>query len=253
MSADVVVDRRAYLSIGKNNHQQSDYNHATDPEYMRLRKLADEAFAKKKQYSKQSQAAYKSGDHSGAYEYSEEAKKQTDIADRFNIEAAEYVFVQNNVDSDSNEIDLHGLFVKEAKWILQKRIAVGIRNGETNLEVVVGKGLHSQNGISKIKPAVEELCSEAQLRNYINPKNSGVLVIDLSGARIPSTWGAADFVTYSQNTKIQNNENQQHYQQQNQPQYYPQQQQQQPANNNSKGDLLSILLGVVCFCIQKNI
>ena len=162
-----------------------DYNHSTDKEYQRLRKLADEAYKKRDQLSHESQTAYQQGDKKLAHELSEKSKSQLKVAEDYNMQAAEYVFVENNADSSSNEIDLHGLYVKEALFILQKRIKFAIDHNESQLNVIVGKGLHSQNGIAKLKPSIEEFCTKHGIRNHLEKKNSGVLVLELQGVQMP--------------------------------------------------------------------
>ncbi|GME76975.1 unnamed protein product [Ambrosiozyma monospora] len=117
--------------------EERDYNHATDVEYEKFRKLADQAYQKRSKLSSQSQQAYKSGDKAKAHELSTQAKEQLTIAEQYNRKAAEYVFIQNNLDSDNNDIDLHGLYVKEAEYILKQRIINGIRRGEPKLECIV--------------------------------------------------------------------------------------------------------------------
>lgn len=134
---------------------ERDYNHATDSEYKRLRSEADRLFQRRNQLSQQSQAAYKQGDGKRAHELSEEAKKVVAQADDYNRKAAEFVFRENNEDSKPDEIDLHGLYVKEAEWILQRRIAHDIQTNQSHIRVIVGKGLHSANGVAK------------QLKNYV--------------------------------------------------------------------------------------
>lgn len=247
MSASVGVisgDRGALVSGGG----VKDYNHATDQEYQRLRSLADDAHKKRQELSNESQAAYKQGDGGRAHQLSEKAKIQQRLADQYNMEAAEYVFVQNNADSGSDEIDLHGLFVKEALWILQRRIASGVNGQESRLRVIVGKGLHSQNGLAKIKPAVEDLCREANLKNYIDKKNQGVLVIELEGAQVPDSWANSEFNASKPQQPQQAHQGNAYHPAQ-QPQY--QQQQQQSSNGNE--DLLVKVLKFFCACVQKNL
>ncbi|QLQ81175.1 hypothetical protein HG537_0E05300 [Torulaspora globosa] len=252
MSASAAVDRGPLISSDAGNLK--DYNHASDQEYQRLRSLADEAHKKRQQLSNESQAAYKQGDGGKAHQLSEKAKIQQRLAEQYNMEAAEYVFVQNNADSGSDEIDLHGLFVKEAVWILKKRIASGIKGHESYVKVIVGKGLHSQNGLAKIKPAVEELCRDANLRNYLDKKNQGVLIIELEGAQVPDSWGNSEFSTEKPAQTHQTNG----YQPAPQPQYQQpppqhQQQQNQQQNSSGSGDLLVKLFKFFFACIQKNL
>lgn len=256
MSASAAVisgDRGALISDGR----VRDYNHAEDKEYQRLRGLAEEARKKRQQLSHESQEAYKQGDGARAHQLSEKAKVQQRLIDQHNMEAAEYVFVQNNADSSSDEIDLHGLYVKEALWILQKRIAAGVRNHEPFVKVIVGKGNHSQGGLAKIKPAVEEMCQEANLKNYLDRKNQGVLIVELENANLPSSWGNAEFTSGKPQELHQANvyhaPQQPQYQQQPQQQPQQQQQQQQQQGSSGDGDLLVKLLRLFCVCIQKNV
>ncbi|KAL6942382.1 hypothetical protein ACO0QE_003557 [Hanseniaspora vineae] len=258
-----------------------DYNHSTDAEYKRLRNLANEAYDKRSKLSQQSQQEFKSGNKEKAHELSVQAKEQMNIADQYNMQAAEYAFRENNLDSSRDEVDLHGLFVKEAQWIMQKRIANGVKNGESFIRSIVGKGNHSANGIAKLKPAIHELCQQIGVNNYIDPKNTGVLVVDLrdvSMDRIPSNWFTMDYSTFlhgSQQQSGQTNvqkppqavysqqqvpqyqqqqqQQQQYHQQQPQQQYHQQQQNYNNANNNNNNnDLLTQVLKALCVCIQKN-
>lgn len=233
----------------------------SDPEYKKLRDLADQAYSKRQQLSSQSQQAYKQGDGARARELSEQAKKQMQVGDDYNFKAAEYVFRENNADSDSNEIDLHGLYVKEAIYILKRRIVAGISRGESDLEVIVGKGMHSQNGVAKLKPAVEELCGEAGLQSRIDSKNAGVLVINLKGARIPQEWNVQPIgPNVTKPDEIyhapQQQQHQPQYQQQQQPQYQQQQytqqqQQQQQQQGQNNNDMVGLLVKVFCMCFKN--
>ncbi|CCH57999.1 hypothetical protein TBLA_0A01980 [Henningerozyma blattae CBS 6284] len=260
--ATAVLDRG--VKLGYENDQTRDYNHATDSQYENLRKLADQAYKKKQEYSSLSQQAYKSGNKSEAHELSLKAKEQVEIAEKYNMQAAEYVFVENNADSDSNEIDLHGLFVKEAQFIVKRRIIFAINHHEDELKIIVGKGLHSKNGVAKIRPAIQELCNEANLEDHIDQKNSGVLVVNLRNGNVPEQWYKDAKVNNNNvikpNNSYQNHgqQQQQYYNQQQQPHYAQQQQpqyiQQQPQQQNSSQDtnpIASILL-LLCTCLSKN-
>jgi len=65
--------------------------------------------------------------------------------------------VENNRDSPPGTIDLHGLYVKEAIEKTEEAIANAQRQGTDELRVIVGKGIHSQGHVAKIKPAVQGL------------------------------------------------------------------------------------------------
>lgn len=197
--------------------------------------MAEDAYSKRAQLSSQSQQAYKSGDGQKASELSAQAKKQLELAESYNMKAAEYVFIENNRDSDDNDIDLHGLYIKEAEYILKQRIISGIKKNQATIDCIVGKGLHSKNGIAKLKPAVEQLCQEANMKCWIDKKNSGVLHIDIQNKQIPESWyninhdgiGTMDANYYAYHPNEQPNNHQQNQQQQQQQQYQQQQNQQQ--------------------------
>lgn len=162
-----------------NRGPQRDYNHADDSQYKRLRADADRETAKYRELSGRAQRAYDSGKKEEASQLSKEAASHRTKADQLNGEAAQFVFRANNADSGPDEIDLHGLFVREALSALDYRIAAGIRQNETHLDVIVGKGIHSENHIAKLRPAVESYCREHNLRYETKQHNAGVLVVQL--------------------------------------------------------------------------
>lgn len=143
----------------------------------------------------------------------------------------------------------------------------GVQRHESKLEVIVGKGLHSKNGVAKLKPAVEELCDEAGFQSYIDPKNTGVLVINLANAQLPQAWtnlgpiGGAPSHQAPQNSYQPQQQPQ--YQQQQQQQYhnnyynqqgYQQQQYNNNQNNNNNGigmKIAKVLFGMLCQFIKK--
>ena len=240
------------VTVTRNIPLGHDYNHAEDPTYKNYREEAQRWYDKRLDLSNRSQAAFKNGDKQVAHELSEQLKEAFRKAEDFNKKAAQYVFVQNNADSKDNEVDLHGLYVNEAKWILQKRIANCVETSQLRLLVIVGKGNHSVHGVAKLKPAVDEMCSEAGLSHYIDKKNPGVLVIDFPqtpNIKLPNSW----------DTKPLDPQNALYgpgplYQPQYQQQPYHQPYQQQRAQNRSVAatriPIVDFLLKLVCACIK---
>ncbi|KAK6198643.1 uncharacterized protein RJT21DRAFT_517 [Scheffersomyces amazonensis] len=240
------IDRGIRLGYDDN---ERDYNHATDSEYKRLRNKAEELYDKRKQLSSQSQQAYKSGDGQRAHELSEQAKKVLAQAEDYNRQAAQYVFRENNTDSGPDEIDLHGLYVKEAEYVLQQRIASAIRTNQSHLNVIVGKGLHSANGIAKLKPAIDQMCSECNLKHHMDPHNSGVLVIDLTNtqsSQVPNHWAPVSQPHQAYQGSGQPQYSHQQHQQNGQPQYY----QQQPQQGNQNNDIINLVVKLICSCLK---
>ena len=64
---------------------------------------------------------------------------------------------ENNTSSPQDTIDLHGLYVKEALERTELAIQQAQSAGQSELRIIVGKGIHSQGHVAKIKPAVEEM------------------------------------------------------------------------------------------------
>ncbi|KAK9241332.1 hypothetical protein V1525DRAFT_334957 [Lipomyces kononenkoae] len=166
---------------------QRDYNHADDAEYKRLRDLASQDYEARARCYQRAHEAYERGDGAEAKQLSQQGKQHGANMDRYNTQAAEFVFRLNNADSDADEIDLHGLYVKEAEDYLETRITACKVLHASHLEVIVGKGNHSTSGVAKIKPAVERLCQEHGFQYAVDNDNSGVIIINFqqSGGYTP--------------------------------------------------------------------
>jgi DNA-nicking Smr family endonuclease len=57
-----------------------------------------------------------------------------------------------------NTIDLHGLQVAEAKSILSVLLHRFKKKNITEITIITGKGIHSADGVARIKPEVELVC-----------------------------------------------------------------------------------------------
>ncbi|KIP11519.1 hypothetical protein PHLGIDRAFT_17924 [Phlebiopsis gigantea 11061_1 CR5-6] len=128
-----------------------------------------------------SHQAYARGDGAGAKELSNQGKRHQAEMERLNREASEWIFVENNKDSARGEVDLHGLYVKEAIAYTDRAINEAKARGDTEVHLIVGKGLHSKSGTAKIKPAIEDLMRKHQLVAELDPHNAGVLIVSLDG------------------------------------------------------------------------
>lgn len=125
-----------------------------------------------------SQEAYRRGDGSTAKEYSNEAKDYKKLSDAANEVASNAIFHKYNENQPPNVIDLHGLYVKEAIQRLDNHIAWVIRKSVLNLDVIVGQGLHSENG-PKIKPNVIEFAKSRRIPFSVNERNPGCVIFHL--------------------------------------------------------------------------
>ncbi|KAJ7132840.1 cytoplasmic protein [Mycena crocata] len=162
-------------------HHYSDPNQENqhNEHYTRLRAQANEEGDKMAQCFASSHEAYERGDGAGAKQLSNEGKEHQRKMISTNKEASNWIFIENNKDSKPGEIDLHGLYVKEAIEHTDRALQEAKQRGDSELHLIVGKGLHSQGGAAKIKPAIEELMQKHQLFAELDPDNAGVLVVQM--------------------------------------------------------------------------
>jgi len=146
---------------------------ADEAQYDSLRALARSEHGKRADLSQRSQAAYRSGDKAEARELSQQAKQHAAAADRYNTQARDFIFRVNNAHREEGVIDLHGLYVEEAEEILERRVEAEKRRGADMLEVIVGKGLHSEGRVLRLGRAVEDVVARSGTRWRVDPENSG--------------------------------------------------------------------------------
>ncbi|KAG1802623.1 uncharacterized protein HD556DRAFT_699881 [Suillus plorans] len=87
--------------------------------------------------------------------------------------------LENNQGLGFDTIDLHGLFVSEAKLYFDNAVQKVRNHEESSLRVIVGKGNHSENNIPKIKVAIQERARSLGLGVEVDPLNEGCLVVSL--------------------------------------------------------------------------
>lgn len=114
-----------------------------DEEWKELRGNASILLAERKAYRR-----------NGVRNLSRKAKSLEQQMNEANKLAADVIYRRHNKGQSHGKIDLHGLYRKEAIEYLDQRVADVKKNGLRNLTVIVGNGLHSENG-PKLKPAVE--------------------------------------------------------------------------------------------------
>ncbi|KAF9175480.1 hypothetical protein BGX20_004903 [Mortierella sp. AD010] len=147
--------------------------------------MARQNAVKRQEYIEKSKAAYSSGNGAKAKELSLIAKNYEKEMARCDNIAKDIVFEFYNSSKPPNEIDLHGLKVREALDITRERLAKFIKNKETNLIIIVGRGNNSVNGVAKIKPAVIELVKEYRIKATPNKPNQGCIFVE----PLPSNQG----------------------------------------------------------------
>lgn len=149
--------------------------------YDSLRARAVDEGAKMAQCFEESHAAYAAHEGARAKELSEQGRAHQREMDRLNGKASEWIFSENNKDRRPDEVDLHGLYVKEAISFTERAINEARAQGTAKVHLIVGKGLHSPRGVAKLKPAIEELMQKQGLVVQLDEKNAGVLIVSLDG------------------------------------------------------------------------
>ncbi|KAI9008306.1 hypothetical protein BC832DRAFT_418514 [Gaertneriomyces semiglobifer] len=146
-----------------------------------LREQARKEAAFRNESFSQSRAAYAAGRKREAKELSEKGKEHDAKKKLLNRRAAELIFKANNSGRGRTleEIDLHGLHVKEAIAFLEDHIRKCKRDGTKRVEIITGRGRNSIDGIAKIKPAVQELIERERIRAYPSKTNPGRIIIEL--------------------------------------------------------------------------
>ncbi|KAK7037316.1 hypothetical protein VNI00_011307 [Paramarasmius palmivorus] len=161
----------------KPSHGQPDQNQVnqSNAHYLDLRKRANEEGDSMAKCFRESQEAYKGGNGARAKELSNEGKEHQKKMEKLNREASEWIYI--------DEVDLHGLYVKEAIEYTDRALEEAKMNGQREVRLIVGKGLHSSGGVAKIKPAIEELMIKHQLIAELDPDNAGVLIVQMNTSR----------------------------------------------------------------------
>ncbi|KAI0633330.1 hypothetical protein C8Q77DRAFT_1057428 [Trametes polyzona] len=175
----------------KQHHRPHEQGHGQSPDpnqvnqhneyYVGLRARANAAGDEMARSFEEAHQAYERGDGALAKELSNKGKAAQKEMERLNEEASEWIFRENNTDSQPGEIDLHGLYVKEAIRYADRSIQEARARGDSKIRFIVGKGLHSAGGVAKLKPAIEELMQKHGLVAEMDEHNAGVLIVNLDG------------------------------------------------------------------------
>lgn len=144
-----------------------DQHEATEGWYQKYQKEIDEHAKKREEYFEQAKKAHDAGNGALAKELSEKGKAETALMEKAQIKAARAVFEKRNKDNGPDVIDLHGLQVDGAVLIasewLDKQTKKPVKGKEIN--IITGKGLHSDAAGPKILPAIEKLLTERKLKH----------------------------------------------------------------------------------------
>jgi DNA-nicking Smr family endonuclease len=120
------------------------------------REASQKAYDKRNELYRRAQAEFAAKRPEVAMELLERAKSFLPEIKRESFVALASIFRKNNHDflHGGTVMDLHGLYVAEAKLILDISIPVKKREGHSRLWIITGVGNHSKRGVSKLYPAV---------------------------------------------------------------------------------------------------
>eukprot|EP01095_Lingulamoeba_sp_RSL-Kostka_P009043 TRINITY_DN308_c0_g2_i1.p1 TRINITY_DN308_c0_g2~~TRINITY_DN308_c0_g2_i1.p1 ORF type:complete len:391 (+),score=155.55 TRINITY_DN308_c0_g2_i1:31-1203(+) len=140
--------------------QKSDENaEKTDEYYNKYRKDMEKHVQARNRLFKEAEEAFKRGDGALAKELSEQAKNEDKLFQKARLDSALKIFKAQNKGRSKSEIDLHGLQVDEALFVVDNYLN---KKKTPTLTIITGKGLHSEGHKFKIGPALEE---------HLNQKN----------------------------------------------------------------------------------
>lgn len=145
-----------------------------------LRAQAGKQAALRNEAFQRSRACYAAGDHIGAKYWSEKGKSHAAEMARLNKRAARAIHTAANAGRPDDVIDLHGLHVAEAISHAEAAIRAARARGSKRLTFIVGKGLHSADGVARLRPALtRELVTKHSLRVTPGVPNEGCLLVEL--------------------------------------------------------------------------
>ncbi|KAH9019003.1 hypothetical protein EDB85DRAFT_2009936 [Lactarius pseudohatsudake] len=122
-------------------------------------------------------SAQKKGLRGASQAHRQEAMAHESAKKELDKQAAKIIFRENNKNRKDGMIDLHGLHVPEAVRLAKDQVETARSRGDEPVRFIVGKGLHSNAGEAKIRPALEDLFNKRGLTHSLDPRNAGVLIV----------------------------------------------------------------------------
>jgi len=154
-------------ALEENIQEEHDFHRLEGSKYA---KLMSEAFQEAK-------LSWEKGEKARAKEFSNLGYEYKEKMEIHNATAVKLIATKNNNEKDSDEIDLHGLYVNEAIQYFKETLELKMRDPNfQSLKVIVGKGLHSKDK-PKIKEAIVNFSNQNNLQVFELPDNPGCLII----------------------------------------------------------------------------
>ncbi|SJL06969.1 uncharacterized protein ARMOST_10311 [Armillaria ostoyae] len=166
---------------GPPKHEDDNQEDQPNEYHLVLRERANKEADEMERCLNESREAYRRGDGAAAKDLSKQRRYHKQKMEQLNKEASDWIYLENNRDCRPGEIDLHRLRVKEAIARTDTALEEAKRRGDSEIRIIVGKGLHSERGEARLGPAIKGLMRRYQLVAEFDPSNSGVLVVKLNG------------------------------------------------------------------------
>lgn len=118
-----------------------------------------------------------------------------EACDKEQMNVAQQIFKEKNLGYGLDQMDLHGLSVKEAEQFVNERLGkvhskLARNDGEFVLSIITGFGHHSDNQVAKIKPAIIELLAQKQYRFQLDASEGTLLVDGVTTNAVPQSTAA---------------------------------------------------------------
>ncbi|KAF8274560.1 hypothetical protein EI94DRAFT_1696073 [Lactarius quietus] len=146
------------------------------------KKLREQARRRGREMSEarsRAKSAQKKGNRGAAHVHRQEAISHENAMKELDKRAAKIFFRENNKNRKEGMVDLHGLYVAEAIQFAMDQVQAAKSRDDKDVRFIVGKGLHSDAGGAKIRPALEKKFTKQGLKHSLDPKNAGVLIVRL--------------------------------------------------------------------------
>lgn len=164
ITADSIENaRKAQKLVLESVQKVKDQHNDTEAWYQEYQKKVDEHARKRQEYFDASKKAHDEGDGKLAKELSEKGKQEGELMKKAQAEAARAVFKKRNADNGDDVIDLHGLQVEPAVEIVAEYLDKWTKKSGS-YTIITGKGLHSDEKGPKIRPAVEKLLKDRNIK-----------------------------------------------------------------------------------------
>ncbi|KAI8881594.1 hypothetical protein K501DRAFT_252849 [Backusella circina FSU 941] len=150
-----------------------------DVKYTTMRTKAHQALILKITMKKKCVEAFKDGNKKLGNELLAVSRTHHSEMIKLNKQAADHKYNEINKGRPSTVIDLHGLFISEAREKVKTAIEKCRRENKPEMILIVGNGNHSHDKVSKLKPAMITYVESLKLRCIPNKPNSGCLLIQL--------------------------------------------------------------------------